>query len=505
MTMTGLPSTRLQGRVRLNRIGAALLVVVLAGATTAALVLVPEPSPAEAIGATVSGAVLLWAALTPRYELSLAVCLVYLGLLDGYLKLKTESDLAVLGRDILIFTIAAGASVRYARQGDKLFRIPMVGWVAAFVVLALIEVANPNSHGLGHSVASLRQHLEFVPLFFLGYFVMRSKRRLQGFMLLLIAIAAINGIVGYIQTVISVDALASWGPGYKHRIEGTAGVAPRLYYSATGEAIGARPFALGSDSGFGGTLGMLAAPAVLALLVTARNLRMRFLVAILGIGTVVAILTSQARVAILGSLVAVAAYFLLTFASRRALSVAIAAFVAGLIGLATVSFVTQEVGSETFTRYGDITPDRALTTAFDYRSDTFAKFPDYVREYPFGAGLGTAGPAAGALGSALVDDLDTESQPNFLLIELGVAGVIIFLGLSIKLMALVVRRTRTVGDMQLRGLLAGIAAPLFAIFATGWVGATSSAAPSAPYFWFAAGVLAYWLAPNPDRAARGAS
>jgi hypothetical protein len=503
--MTGLPSTRLQGRVRLNRIGLALLVVLLAGATTAALVVVPEPSPAEAIGVAASAAVLLWAALTPRYELSLAVCLVYLGLLDGYLKLKTESDLALLGRDILIFTIAAGAAVRYARQGDKLFRIPMVGWVTAFVVLALIQVVNPNSHGLEHSVASLRQHLEFVPLFFLGYFVMRSKRRLEGFMLLLIAIAAINGIVGYIQTVISVDDLASWGPGYKHRIEGTAAVAPRLYYSASGEELGARPFALGSDSGFGGIVGLLAAPAVLALLVSARNLRVRFFVAILGIGTVVAILTSQSRVAILGAGVAAAAYLLLTFASRRALAVAIAAFVAGLIGVATVSFVTREVGSETFTRYGDIAPDRALTTAYDYRKDTFARFPDYARQYPFGAGLGTAGPAAGALGSALVDDLDTESQPNFLLIELGIAGVIIFLGLSIKLMALAVRRTRTVMDPHLRSLLAGIAAPLFGIFATGWVGATSSAPPPAPYFWFAAGVLAYWLAPNSDRPAREAS
>jgi hypothetical protein len=47
---------------------------------------------------------------------------------------------------------------------------------------------------------------------------------------------------------------------------------------------------------------------------------------------------------------------------------------------------------------------------------------------------------------------------------------------------------------DLRPLMAAVGAPLFAIFATGFVGATSTATPAAPYFWFAAGILAYWLA-----------
>ncbi len=50
----------------------------------------------------------------------------------------------------------------------------------AFVVLVLAEAFNPDTHGLLKIVGGFRQQLEWVPFFFFGYVLMRSKERLRG-------------------------------------------------------------------------------------------------------------------------------------------------------------------------------------------------------------------------------------------------------------------------------------------------------------------------------------
>ena len=91
------------------------------------------------------------------------------------------------------------------------------------------------------------------------------------------------------------------------------------------------------------------------------------------------------------------------------------------------------------------------------------------------------------------------------MIELGIPGLFVLLGLNLKLFALSIGRIRRIADRDLRILLTAIAAPLFALFATWLVGVSSATTPSAPYFWFAAGVLAYWLAGDRWRTAGGGS
>src|SRR5579863_7555980 len=57
-------------------------------------------------------AVAAWMFVSERYEITLSVLVLYLGLLDGFLKLKTGSSIATLGRDVLLYSIASGAVVR---------------------------------------------------------------------------------------------------------------------------------------------------------------------------------------------------------------------------------------------------------------------------------------------------------------------------------------------------------------------------------------------------------
>jgi hypothetical protein len=70
--------------------------------------------------------------------------------------------------------------------------------------------------------------------------------------------------------------------------------------------------------------------------------------------------------------------------------------------------------------------------------------------------------------------------------------LVIFGALQIRLLALATR-LRRIDDPHVRLLLAGCSAPLFAL-AVSWIaGPISATSPTAPCFWFTAGILAFWL------------
>jgi hypothetical protein len=134
-----------------------------------------------------------------------------------------------------------------------------------------------------------------------------------------------------------------------------------------------------------------------------------------------------------------------------------------------------------------------FTTTVDYRGGTLALIPDYASRFPLGKGLGQVGPATGfATKFDRANAVNGESQFTFLLVELGVAGLLIFGALQVRLLTLATR-LRRIGDPRLRLLLAGCIAPMFAV-AVSWIaGPVSATSPTAPYFWFTAGILAFWL------------
>jgi hypothetical protein len=443
------------------------------------------------VGLAIAG-VAVWAFLTERYEWSLAVLLLYLGLADGYLKLRTGSDHATLLRDLLLYAIVAGAAVRIAVRKVAFEWPPLSGWVLAWVLVVAVQLVNPENGTLMHSVASVRPHVEWVPLFFFGYYVMQSRARLRGFLLLLLVAATANGIVGLVQMNLTPEELAGWGPGYDQALNGE-GVSARTFSDDEGNQR-TRPFGLGGDFGFGGTLGMIALPAALALLTLNRRRGSRFLIVLLAAGPVLGIATSQARTAVLGSVIALFAYAGLSVTSRAGIRTLVGLGVALLIGYGTLSLLSSDSEKGTFDRYESInSPSKALSTAFNYRKDTLAKIPNYVVDIPLGAGIGSKGPAASIAGTGGGAKYDAESEPTFLLIELGIPGLLVMLGLYLTLFRVSITGIRKEQDRESRILLTAVAAPLFAIFSTWFVGVSTATTPSSPYFWFAAGVLSFWL------------
>jgi hypothetical protein len=148
-------------------------------------------------------------------------------------------------------------------------------------------------------------------------------------------------------------------------------------------------------------------------------------------------------------------------------------------------------GNHLFDRYSSIAPGQVITTTTT-RVSVVKDLPDYLSRFPLGAGLGSAGPAKWYGGGPRNLGLSGESEFTFLAIEVGAIGLLTMLLFQVRVLALTlgVRRFRREST---RLLLAGLAAPLFAV-ATGWmVGAVSVSSPSAPYTYFLAGLLAWWV------------
>jgi hypothetical protein len=474
--------------------------LVLGGAVLGLLATSEAGTPSESVAlmAIPFLGLVAWMLATSRKALALAIVLLYLGLVDGVVKLSVPAgnELPGLGRDALLYAVAIGMLLRTAVKREPLEAPPLTAWVIAWVAVVLVQLLNPDNWSTLHSVASLRQHVEFVPLFFIAYSLMRTKRRLRVFMVLLLMVAAVNGAVSLVQFNMSPEQLAGWGPGYADLIDGGS-TAPRRAVDAEGNER-TRPMALGSDMGFGGSLGVIAIPAAFALLVGGSGGWRRFApVAVLAGGAVVAVATSQSRSAVVAAFIAVIAFAALATASRQGMRALVAVVVLGFVGLLALGQIDN---GGAFDRYDSIAPNRLIDTTVDARDGTYASIGQYLTTYPLGAGIGTVGPASGVIDPPPVRYLDAESQLTFLIIEVGIPGLLVLVAFQLRLVGLVVGRIRKLPSGEVRLLLAGLAAPLFAILSLWIVGVNTTSSPNAPYLWFMAGTIAYWLC-GPGRTA----
>jgi hypothetical protein len=429
------------------------------------------------------------------------VLALYLGVVDGYLKLRTGSVYATLARDLLLYAVCFGLLTKAVVRRQRLLPLPFTGVLVAYVLLVVVQLANPGTGDLGRGLAALRPHVEFLPLFFLAYMTVRTKPQLRGLLVLLLVMGAANGIVSYMQFSLTPEELSAWGPGYAERIEGTGPVSARVFYDSQGQER-VRPFGLAADNGQGGFVALLALPAAIALMSIVRN-RWRCVVLPLSFAALLAIVISQGRNMMIGAFVAVIVYTLLTLRARRLIATLAGITVVTIALLAATSLAADRAGSEVFDRVQEIAPSRILDSASEQRGSSVVLAPTYLAQYPLGAGLGSVGPAA-TVGRDWKRALDGETEFNFLIVELGVVGACLFLGLLAAVLARVVRRLRAIPDLELRALLAAVAAPLFAMVVMFFSAAITAGSPGGPYFWAISGVLVYWLSGESGDRERGA-
>jgi hypothetical protein len=386
---------------------------------------------------------------------------------------------------VFLYAVAIGAALR--ARGP--FRLPALGgWVLLWTAIVIMQLANPANQSLSHALASLRQHLEFVPLFFLGYAVLRTHASLYALFALLLTVAAINGAVAAYQSSLTPQQLAAWGPGYATMVLGPDA---RVFAGPNGKTQ-IRPPGLGSDMGFSGILGATALPGGIALLMAYRRRRWLASLIVLGIiGAAVGVVVGESRSSLISAIVALLAMLGLIAVGRQAKRALIGICVtAATVGVAIVAIGSFDSGA--FYRYSSIAPGRVVSTTYASRDATWATTFDYIAEIPLGAGLGTVGPAAGKAGGTLTN-WNAESQFSFLIVELGVPGLAVFLLFQAALFTTIVTGLRRERDPRTVVLIAAIAAPLFG-YAVNWlVGVNTTSPPNAPYLWLAAGVISWWL------------
>ncbi len=476
------------------------LLIGVGGALTVALALaiatnMPHPSPVLVLGMMLGAVGLAALVVSTRYELTLALLALYLGLLDGPVKLLSASQAASAVRDVLILAILLGMGARAAVTRERVRMPPLSAWVLAFVALVLVEAANPATHGTLKAIGGFRQQLEWVPFFFFGYLVMRSKDRFRKLFLLFGAIALANGVVGAYQSQLTPAQLGSWGPGYSERIAGTDGLGGRTY---SVEGVGRpRPPALGSDSGFGGGVGVLALPGLLALLAVGQ-MRRRWPVVLLCLGALLGIATSASRTSIVIAVVALLSFALLSLsAGRRAIRPLLALLAVVLLAIPLGMVLVATEGGGVFARYETLVANQAHGPGNDSKERDLAQIPRYLASAPFGVGLGTYGSASGFGGRERVTiegkGVTGESAYNLVSLELGLPGLLLWVGLSLSVVGLVLRGLRHVPDVELRVYLAAAFAVFIAFTVEGFSGPTLAVTPAGAYLWFAAGIAAYWF------------
>jgi hypothetical protein len=464
----------------------------------------PNPNPLLLFGGLAAMFGVIALLVSRRYEITLALVLLYLGLADGPIKLEAASAVASGMRDILIAAIALGMLMRLAVAKERVSPPPISLWVLAFVAFVLADAFNPNTANFIKALGGWRQQLEWVPFFFFGYMLMRDKRRFRQLFLLLGVIALANGLVGTVQARLTPDQLASWGPGYHELVKGGEGngITGRTY-SVHGEAR-VRPPALGSDAGFGGGVGALALPCLLALL-AASPYRRRWPLLLLSGGAVLGIATAASRTSVVVGVVGMLAFAGFSLIgglkiSRTLLVVLATAVLVILVG----SVLIASNGSGIFARQETLTSvQKAEESGGASKEQTLSEIPTDLVHAPFGYGLGIAGAVSGFGGKAPAhfegQRVMGGSAYSLLMKEVGFPGLFLWLGLTINVLLVSLRWLRRIADPELRTYLAGLLAGYVAITVEGLSGPTLAVTIGA-FLWFVPGVVAYWFGSSGVRA-----
>ncbi len=500
-----------------------LLLIGVSGAIPLALGLAisvadSHPSIGLLLGLTVGVMCVLWLMNSERYELSVLIVALYLGLLEGPVKLGTgaHAETAVI-RDVLIYAISLGAVMRIVVKRERIKLPPMSTWVLAYAAIVLVEVFNPKTNGILKALGGIRQQMEFLPFFFFGYLLMRSKVRFRILFLVLGVMALANGVVSTIQEKEGPAQVASWGPGYRELVYGSVeqgeslgrrgrtGLSARLFIVEGVAQV--RPMALGTDSGFGGALGLVALPGALALLAIG-PLRRRWPVALLGLGAILAVMTGLGRTQVVGATAGVLAFAALSLSGGGRVSRSLVAMLAVMLLALPLGLVIASIeGSGIFNRYASVAPGNVVESK-DKKTSEFTSMPHQIEAAPLGVGLGTVG-SAGGFGGKQTETLEGHAVGGatvwkLILDELGLPGMLLYLALNIRVLTLALPGLRRVRDAELRLELAAVYAVFLAVLVTGVSGTTVTSAVEGPLVWFTVGLTSYWFL-GPGRAALGAA
>jgi hypothetical protein len=437
-----------------------------------------------------------------RRMLTLFIILGYLEV-EGFLKLVSNYNGVVhVGLDIIVlsvtaWTVLAGVVSRRARLPD----LPWVRLILLYVVWLLLELANPYSAGLIPSLASYKVHLTMIPLYFLVAATLKTPTDVTRFIYGLALLALIPYVAALAQYALGPSSILDLSVRARQNIS---------YYHEW------RPFGTSAVPGGSSVMAFLVTPLAVVLLAAPKEWPRMRLVATLSVALAAGVfIVSGVRQVFLGCVLALVIMATLGLSRGRGRGALALVFAFGLGAGAYVAvqtflkpMATEAVRTERnipdIWRQGDVTK-RLLTlshasTYANARANPLAGIALRLTRYPFGAGLGRTGSAAGAFQGTLTSDAqgariqrEVGFSDNFfadMLVEVGIPGLVMLTTILVGMLVGAARLALQARDPVIVTTSAAIAGLLFAFLAMSWGSQPLLGNPITAFFWVLAGMLA---------------
>jgi len=350
------------------------------------------------------------------------------------------------GKDVLAGVAYFSFFWVLSRSRERSFRPPFSLPLFLFVCLGIIQVANPSSPSMLYGLLGLKLYFYYIPLMFLGHALVRSTKDLERFLTANLAVAGVVALVGIIQVTVKSDFLNPKTLAPELQLLGhLVRVAP-----GSGAQV-LRPVSVFvSDGRFAAYLYLM---FVLGLGIAgaqwlgSKRARRLGLIALGLIAT--GILLSGSRGSLmnsLGSSMVLVAVFLWGASGRHSQrsSVVLATqrilASVGAVLLVVLLFVPEAVGARWSFYYETLAPSspwsEAVYRSRDYPIAQFLKAFSHP-EWPFGYGIGTASLGGQYITSRLgapASGVGVESGYGNLIVEMGILGLVLWLGWTIALL-----------------------------------------------------------------------
>jgi hypothetical protein len=435
----------------------------------------------------------------------MATALLILGYLsiEGFLKLLSNYNRVVhVGLDIVVLSLALVLVLQAVMQRRAhLDELPYTKLILAYAVWMILQLLNPFSPGLVQSVASFKTHLTMVPLYFIGATLFEKPRDIIKFIFGITLIHCLPYGMALVQYALGPTSVLDLSPRFWQNIS---------YYHEW------RPFGTSAVPGGTSVFAYLITPLALVLLVAPVRHMIKPLAMMsiaLAMGTFV---VSGVRQVFLGCVLAILVMAALQLSRRRsriafvaALAVAISA--GAYIGVQTYlrPLATEAVLRDPFApdiwRERDVTTRlMTLTNTNTYREarDNPIKTIAYrAQHYPFGAGLGRTGSAAGAFQKQIAQNAESMTvqadvgwtADNFwadMIVEGGVPAAIMLTWILFGMMHRAYKLAREAEDKTISATAAALAGFYFSIAVMSWGSQPLLGNPITAYFWFLSGMCA---------------
>jgi hypothetical protein len=219
---------------------------------------------------------------------------------------------------------------------------------------------------------------------------------------------------------------------------------------------------------------------------------------LLTLGALVGIATGQGRLQVVGAVLTLFAFTVLSLSAGRQFTRPLAVIV-GIIALSLPvgAVFVSAVGSSTFSRYSSL--ESLGPGSKDTKTTSLSEIPTQIGRAPFGQGLGTVGAATGFGGVQSPGEgigahgVSADTQYNYVLDELGLPGLILWVAFTLRLIVLAVRGLPKIKNVEIRVDLAAMLSVVIGFTLMGFSGPTMSSPAFGPFFWFTAGTFAYWF------------